>query len=522
MWENDLKERYYEGFFLGLFFIIALYHFLLYFFVKDISYVFYSLFLVTFIGGRLLESGYAFELLGQNFQQLNDNSWNFIFVAFGIIINFFYVYFAKTFLLTKKYTNTWNNILNFHLKGSIIFLLIFISKQLIFSYFDFNSSSDVFFNMLIYVLLFWSILAACFTSISAFFCLRNGFKPAKYFLFANIPLVIGVLVTFIVEFFSDLYYLSDPSLKLGAAIQSLIFSLGLGYKVNLLQIEKQQTQEKALEILEQKVQERTIEVVKQKEVIEEKNKDITDSINYAKRIQQAKLPKKEEIYSSLPQSFILFKPKDIVSGDFYYFHKNDKEIFIASADCTGHGVPGAFMSMIGSEKLDDAVSHSNDTSEILKHLNKGIKTSLKQSDSNESTRDGMDIALCSVDIENRIVKYAGANRPIWIIRKGKTEIEEIKATKKAIGGFTEDNQHFDTHEIKLQQGDTFYLSTDGYADTFSGQGGKKLMTKRFKEILLDIQHKTMQEQEKHLDDFIENWKAGTEQVDDILVIGIRL
>ena len=264
------------------------------------------------------------------------------------------------------------------------------------------------------------------------------------------------------------------------------------------------------------------ETEQQKQIIEEKNKDITDSLTYAKRIQQAKLPKKEEVYSAFPQSFILFKPKDIVSGDFYFFHKKDQTIFIAAADCTGHGVPGAFMSMIGSDKLEDAVSQSTDTSEILSLLNKGIKSSLKQSDNNESTRDGMDIALCSINLEDYSVKYSGANRPLWIIRKGQIVLEEIKPTKKAIGGLTENNQHFDSHEIKLQKGDTFYLSTDGFADTFSGMNGKKLMTKRFKEILMGIQNKTMKEQEKHLDDFIESWKAGSEQVDDILVIGVRL
>jgi serine phosphatase RsbU (regulator of sigma subunit)/Tfp pilus assembly protein PilF len=264
------------------------------------------------------------------------------------------------------------------------------------------------------------------------------------------------------------------------------------------------------------------EVEKQKELVEEKNKEITDSINYARRIQQAKLPKKVEIYSALPESFILFKPKDIVSGDFYFFHKNESSVFIASADCTGHGVPGAFMSMIGSEKLSDAVSQSLDTSEILKLLNKGVKASLHQSDSDESTRDGMDIALCCIDKEKRHVKYAGANRPIWIIRKGDLEVDETKATKKAIGGFTDDKQHFDTHELKLLQGDTFYIFTDGYADQFGGENGKKLMTKKFKEILLDIQEKTMQEQEKYLDAFIDNWRGNKEQIDDILVIGVRL
>ena len=254
----------------------------------------------------------------------------------------------------------------------------------------------------------------------------------------------------------------------------------------------------------------------QKIIIEEKNKDITDSINYAKRIQEAKLPKKDEIYSSLPQSFVLFKPKDIVSGDFYFFQKNDKCVFIAAADCTGHGVPGAFMSIIGSEKLEYAISQSTDTSEILKQLNKGIKTSLRQSDSNESTRDGMDLAICYIDTENHIVKYAGANRPIWIIRKNQTDIEEIKATKTAIGGLTDDNQYFDTHELKLQQDDTFYIFSDGYADTFSEQNGKKLTTKKFKQILIDIQAMTMQEQEIHLNNFIEDWKTGTEQIDDRL------
>jgi serine phosphatase RsbU (regulator of sigma subunit)/uncharacterized protein HemY len=256
-------------------------------------------------------------------------------------------------------------------------------------------------------------------------------------------------------------------------------------------------------------------------VIEKKNREILDSIHYALLIQQAVLPVKKDIYKALKDVFILYKPKDIVSGDFYFFHKNEKYIFIASADCTGHGVPGAFMSMSGSEKLKEAVLQSTDTSEILKTLNKGIKTSLKQSDSYESTRDGMDIALCSIDTVNCIVKYAGANRPLWIIRKGQGVVDEIKATKKAIGGFTEDSQHFETHEIKLQKGDTFYISTDGYADTFSVQD-KKLTTKKFKELLLSIQDKSMQDQELHLENFIENWKGGAEQIDDILVIGVQL
>ena len=256
--------------------------------------------------------------------------------------------------------------------------------------------------------------------------------------------------------------------------------------------------------------------------LEKKEKDITDSINYAKRIQHAMLPSPEQIRSCVPGCFVLFKPKDIVSGDFYFFKKVKGVVFVACADCTGHGVPGALMSMICSEILDEAVLQSADTSKILEQLNKKIKISLQQSDSYESSRDGMDIALCSIDINNRIIKYAGANRPIWIIRNGKKVVEEIKGTKKAIGGFTEENQNFDTHWIKLQEGDTFYMTTDGYGDTFGGKTKKKLTTKKFKEILIGIQNKTLEEQERYLDDFIENWKGDTEQVDDILVIGMRL
>jgi serine phosphatase RsbU (regulator of sigma subunit) len=263
-------------------------------------------------------------------------------------------------------------------------------------------------------------------------------------------------------------------------------------------------------------------VDQQKALVDEKNKDITDSINYAKRIQNAKLPKREEILASFPQSFVLFKPKDIVSGDFYFFQKSSGKTFIASCDCTGHGIPGAFMSLIGSDKLEEAVLQSSDASEILSLLNRAIKSSLRQSESAESTRDGMDIVFCSIDLKSGIVEYAGANRPLWIIRKGKPVIEEIKATKKAIAGFTEDDQRFEKHVVQLQKGDSVYLFTDGYADLFGGPVNKKMTTKKFKEVLLSIQDKEMSDQEKCLADFADRWRGSIEQVDDILVVGVRL
>ncbi|OFY19963.1 MAG: hypothetical protein A2W98_13335 [Bacteroidetes bacterium GWF2_33_38] len=253
------------------------------------------------------------------------------------------------------------------------------------------------------------------------------------------------------------------------------------------------------------------------------HKQIKDSINYAKTIQNAMLPDTSLFNEIFPESFGIYKPKDVLSGDFYWFKKEANIFFVAAADCTGHGIPGALMSMIGIEKLNNLVLKTKEPSEVLTQLNKSISSALSQSSLYERSQDGMDIALCSIDKENRIIKFSGANRPLWIIRNGQKEVEEIKGTKKAIGGFDNDNSSFfEEHEIQLQKNDTIYIFSDGFTDLFGGEFFKKITTKRFKQLLIDIQDKTMSQQEKHLNDYIEKWKAGAEQVDDILIIGVRL
>jgi PAS domain S-box-containing protein len=282
-----------------------------------------------------------------------------------------------------------------------------------------------------------------------------------------------------------------------------------------------EAQEKAMELLEEKVAERIIEVVTAKKFIENKNNEITMSLNYALRIQKAVLPDKNQIRKSLPESFILFKPKDIVSGDFYFYNKNNDRIIIAAADCTGHGVPGAFMSLLGSEKLLMAVQNELTPGATLSFLDRSIKNSLHHSESEKSILDGMDIALCSLDLKNKIIQFAGARRPIWIFRNKENILEEIKGTKKDIGGWNLETQMFETHEIQLKNDDTFYLFSDGFADQF-GENNKRLMTKRFKEQLLSIQHLSLPEQKIALKNFFDTWKGSREQTDDVLVIGVRL
>ncbi len=265
------------------------------------------------------------------------------------------------------------------------------------------------------------------------------------------------------------------------------------------------------------------EVLKeQNEEILHQKQEITDSINYSKRIQNAILPPLKDIHSSWRDTFIFFQPKDIVSGDFYWYHKiSDTEFLIASADCTGHGVPGGFMSMVCSDKLNEAVNHTHEPDAILKLVNRRIKQSLRQDNKEGSTKDGMEIALLKVNIETKLVKYAGANRFLWIIKKGSSEIEEVKPTKAGIGGYTEDTQDFLCHEIQFGNDDLAYMSTDGYGDQFGGPEGKKLMTKSFKHFLLSIKDHPINEQEKLAADHINNWKSNYEQVDDILVIGLK-
>lgn len=284
--------------------------------------------------------------------------------------------------------------------------------------------------------------------------------------------------------------------------------------------EKKEILENQNRMLEEQVQARTAEIVQQKEIIEEKNKDITDSINYAKRIQDAILAAKEIKYKLFPDAFVLFKPKDIVSGDFYWFAgKNDRRL-IAACDCTGHGVPGALMSMIGNNLLNQVVNERGITApdEILETLHHEVRRTLKQ-DENDETKDGMDLALLSFSSETGF-EYAAAQRPLWINRKG--TLIETKGTKMSVGGQKSDERmQFVKHAVKGEKGDMVYIFSDGYADQFNRED-KKLMTRKFKEILLSIGHLSMTEQEKYLDDFIENWKGDMEQTDDILVIGIRL
>lgn len=263
------------------------------------------------------------------------------------------------------------------------------------------------------------------------------------------------------------------------------------------------------------------ETEQQKKIIEEKNKDIMDSIRYAKRIQNALLREEDHISPHLPEHFIVFMPKDVVSGDFYWAIEKQEYWYFAVADCTGHGVPGAIMSMLGISFLNDIVLSETKPApdEILNRLRDRVVFELRQTNESIGNKDGMDISLCCLNLKTLELQWAGANNALNLVRNGK--LEETKADKQPIG-FYPAARAFTNHKIQLQKGDSIYIYSDGYADQFGGPKGKKLTYKRLETTLVSNHHLPMSNQKDLLVTFFNEWKGTLEQVDDVCVVGIRV
>lgn len=344
-------------------------------------------------------------------------------------------------------------------------------------------------------------------------------------------------------------------LNLGLSIEMIMLSFAVGDKMKSFLQEKEKAQQIALDqameneriireqniILEEKVNERTHllseaneelnqqneeitaqyeEIERQKLLVDTHRKEIIESITYAKRIQNTILPSAEELTHLLPAVFILYKPKDIVSGDFYFAHEKNESIIFGVADCTGHGVPGSLVSMVGYNALMKAINENKllKPGEILDNVSLQLEEIFSKKVGSE-IRDGMDIALCRLDKANMLLEYAGANNPLILIREN--QLIEFKPNKQPVG-FYEFKKTFDNHVIELKENDFIYLFSDGFADQFGGENEKKFKASRFKELLLSIQSESMDAQQRMLNETFETWKAGIEQVDDVTIMGIKI
>jgi two-component system, sensor histidine kinase LadS len=505
-----LNEYYLLGMYYGMILIMALYNFLMFLSVREKSYIFYVLYVLT--GGMmsLLEDGTGFQYLWPEHPDLNR--WIYIFTPFLFLV--FFTFYGKTFLEIKRQAPKLNKIID-------ISLILYFSYLVIDVYISGKPAVFAIFMIPFMIMYFAAIMV-----------FRKGYRPARYFIlgysFVIISFILYLLRTKGLLGPGDAF--SVYAFNYGLIFEIVIFSLALSDRVRIIRKEREEAQKKMIDQLqeneklkdkvnkelESKVQERTRELNK-------KNKDITDSITYAKRIQEAILPDQTLLNKTLNDHFILYLPKAIVSGDFYWIHEKNNKIIFAVVDCTGHGVPGAFMSIMGHNFLNQVVKEMDITEpgKILDEVNKKVSETLSNGHDYIEGEYGMDIALCVLDKKKMEMQYAGAYNPLCLIRNG--SMTEIKGNRFSIGSFIEENsKQFSNHSISLRSGDIIYLFTDGFADQFGGENRRKFMVDKFNQLLIKINSLDMGSQKEKLQEAFKEWKGKNEQLDDILVMGIKI
>lgn len=504
------------GVYYGIMLVMALYNFFLFFSLADRNYLFYVLNILAIILFQVSFNGLGYQYLWPAFPALHHVSVP-LFIA---VLTLTSLNFTYHFLEVPAY---WRR-LSYVLMGGMLLALIEILVSLAAPY-RFSIKLTTITALLMTLTIFFT----------AVYVYRRGYAPAKFFLLAWGIFLLGALLSAMRGYgWMPNNFATTYAVQIGSALEVVLLSFGLAYRINLLKqqvaaaalererLEKEKEREQKAFIeaqnrrLEQLVAERTAEIAKQ-------NRDIRASIQYAEKIQRAILPAEELIKQYFPDSFVFFKPRDIVSGDFYWFSEREGKLFLAVVDCTGHGVPGAFMSMIGYVLLNQVVNEReiDDPGEILLQLHKEIRKALKQ-EKESLVKDGMDIALCMIDTQKQSLYFAGAARSLYYIQHG--ALHEIKGAPYSVGGFERDRKRtYPTHELPLTDNMIFFLASDGFADQFGGVRDRKFMVKNFKRLLLEVAGKdylVLGKQE--LQQVFEQWKGDRKQIDDVLVVGLKV
>jgi serine phosphatase RsbU (regulator of sigma subunit) len=518
--QRDYKEQITLGVYYGILLFAVFLSLFLGASLREKLNFYYLLYIISIGIFQLSLDGLAFQYLWPN------NTWlaNHIIPLAGSSAVLFLLIFSKQLLDAKKYAPLLNKILSGIAWLDLVLLVVSLFP-------------NPFYALSLKSLNFVALFANLMVLITAIYVYKKEYAPARYFLVAFSLLILGVLTALLKNFgFLPRVFITEYGIQIGSAIEIIFLSFALAERVKTLKEEKQLVQEllvdqlrennktqKELNIeLEKKVRERTLEIEEQNRIIEDKNKDITDSINYAKRIQQAILPPEHIEFIGAENMFIYFKPRDIVSGDFYWYAEKNNKIVIAAVDCTGHGVPGAFMSMIGSTLLHKVVNDLGTTipSQILRQMDINILEALKQKGELNSNRDGMDMAVCTLDKVTKTVVFSGASRPLYLVRNG--ELFDYQSSTFSIGGYLEGKEKiFDDETIHVEKGDMIYLFSDGYADQFGGEKNKKFMSKNLRFLFTEIAILPVQIQKQKVHDNLVNWMGKEKQIDDVLVIGIR-
>lgn len=532
----------FDGFVQGIMWLMIFYGMFLFFQNKDKLYLYYSIYIFFIAIWFFCCMGFGYRIIPSFPKKI------FPYLDIPLVIGYvFYLKFLISFINTSQVLPKWDKVLRFF---QIVLLIEAVRIPVFIAL-----TNLVMVNYLIENVVSISILLLFIAFIIRLLLLKT--KLTNIVALGSSFLILGNLISSIlfVMFLDDSVYIL---LQIGVISELLVFTYGISFRYALNEAEKQKFQSQLIDQLSEnaelhqkvnreladKVKERTIEleqqrdiVISQKDHIERINTEITDSIRYAKYIQSSILPKPDLLDSYLGEHFVLFKPKDIVSGDFYWTSRIENKTIIAAADCTGHGVPGAFMSMLGTALLNEIINKEYITHPgvILRRLRKEVINSLQQKGERGEQKDGMDIALCSLDLENMKLQFAGANNPIYIIRKsnqkkagvlrcelpGDNCLYEIKGDMMPIGIFDR-MENFTLHEIDIYRGDSIYMFTDGFPDQFGGPLKKKYGYRQFREQLLRNSPATMADQKKMLENSLTEWTGDGNQIDDILVIGFRV
>jgi serine phosphatase RsbU (regulator of sigma subunit) len=553
--KHDRIERMVLFALLGMLVIISCFYLILSIAMHDRQYIYFALYILFVAAFLFTSEGYLGEI------QWREKVFKSILImsapAFTVsLVTIFFLLFGSTYLELKHRMTGWYWVV-MAVSGLIGIRLLIMILGSIFN-FEVGGTLE---GVILLTWLFLVIIVPLFLLIMpTILLIRSGVKPAWFFLIANLVLIPLTFIYLDKTTFSPSAFTVNESILLrilqvsgvyvAAILQILIFSLGLARKMRLNEQEKKAAQERIIgqlkenerlkdkvnRELEQKVQERTREISEQKEEIESQRdeieaqrdlvfaqkKEITDSIGYAQRIQAAILPQRPYLDKIIPEYFVLFKPRDIVSGDFYWIKELGSSIVVVAADCTGHGVPGAFMSMLGITLLNELFV-DGDTShpgEILGQLRTKVKAMLVQEGGIRDQKDGMDMAIAVIDKEKKVLQFAGAYNPLYLIRNGK-QLFELKGDKQPIGIHWEEKD-FSNQVVELKAKDTVYVFSDGFLDQYGGDQGKKFKAQKFKELLLSVQPESMEKQKQLIEEAFEAWRGNREQIDDICVVGIRI
>lgn len=512
--EEDAENQLYFGIYYGIIVFIFSFNLFSFFYLKERNALWYALYVFLLAGLQISLTGIGNFYLwdGEYF----SNRANPFFSSAGILA---LLLFVMDFLRTAHYAphiHRWFVVTAWVAVSLIVASLLPYSWAFDYSVVGVNTVTLLLNTVILPVSLYiW----------------KKGSEIAPLFIAAFSVLILSVF-GFILKNFGLLpvNFFTEFGMMIGSAAESILLSVGivLRYKntrdtaLNSLRKLNEVT-ENANKELEVKVRQRTYEVEQQKEQLLYKNQEILDSITYAKRIQEALLPSKHTFAQLLPKSALWYAPKDIVAGDFYWAKekeiKGDKWTFFAVADCTGHGVPGAMMSVLCINALENALQEINtpDPGDLLERTAAFLATSLETE--KQALQDGMDISLCCLNRSNNQLFWAGANNPLWILKGD--DMEEITATKRPVGK-SEVLIPFTTHAVRVQPGDRIVLFSDGYADQFGGPSNKKLKRKQFKELVIESSQLEIQDQIKALKRKYHQWKSDQEQVDDVCVLLVEI